>query len=241
VTSAVKLGTLGGFTFCAGDISSAGPHTQKARALMVFLAMNYAVDVARDRLVEIFWPDSDGERARDSLKTALCSIRHSLRAVRVEPEDYLRATRYVVRWMVACVDVLEFEELAQGDNIADAQKAMRLYRGDFLEGDYGNWAVAQRERFACLYESVLARVVKTSRDPSVAHKCITRNPYYEEAYAAIIEAALAERQRSSALCWVQRCRQALAEIGERPSAAFETRFGSIDAFTRCALQLAPAS
>ncbi len=208
---------------------------------MACLAMNHGVDLARERLVEMFWPDADSERARDSLKTALCSIRQSLRAARVDPDEYLRASRSVVRWTVACVDVLEFEALALSDNIADAQQAMRLYRGDFLEGDYGNWAIAHRERLASLYESVLARVIKTSRDPSVAQRFITRNPYHEEAYATMIEAALAEQQRSSALSWVQRCRHALAEIGEQPSVAFEMRFGNIDAFARCALQLAPAS
>jgi DNA-binding SARP family transcriptional activator len=237
----IKLGTLGGFTFHVDGIPSPGPHTQKARALMACLAMNHGVDLARERLVEMFWPDADSERARDSLKTALCSIRQSLRAARVDPDEYLRASRSVARWTVACVDILEFEALALSDNIADAHQAMRLYRGDFLEGDYGNWAIAHRERLASLYESVLARVIKTSRDPSVAQRFITRNPYHEEAYATMIEAALAEQQRSSALSWVQRCRHALAEIGEQPSVAFEMRFGSIDAFARCTLQLVPAS
>jgi predicted ATPase len=104
---------------------------------------------------------------------------------------------------------------------------MLLYRGDFLEGDYDNWVVAERERLATLYETVLSHVMRTSKDAEAARRFVARNPYDEGAYATLIEADLAAGRRSSASRWVERCRKALAEVEERPSASFESRFGNI--------------
>ncbi len=207
---------------------------------MAFLAMNRGVDIARDRLLDIFWPYAEPRCGRNSLKTALCSIRSCLRRAAIQPNKYLQTTNSIVRWTLASVDAREFEDLAASKNANDDHAALMLYRGDFLEGNYDNWSISERERLATMYESVLARVLRASKDPHIARRFIARNPYYEEAYAAVVEAALAARQLPAAAAWVERCRLALAEIGERPSAAFESRFKDIHTFTPCGLELAPA-
>src|SRR5579864_387918 len=223
-----SLTTLGGFAFSVDGIAARSPATRKARALMAFLIMNQKTESARERLQEIFWPDADPDRARDSLSTALHSIRRCLRSAGADADTLLLATKSVVRWTAETpVDAVEFADYAAREDPAANQRALELYRGDFLEGDYDNWAVAQRERLATLYETVLARAVKTSGDAEAARQFIARNPYDEEAYAALIDAELAAGRRSSAAAWVERCRNALRELGEQPSAAFEKRFGNV--------------
>ena len=223
-----RLTTLGGFAFDVDAVSTPGPATRKARALMTFLVMSRDADAARERLLDIFWPDADPERARDSLKTALWSIRRCLRTAGVEADEFIVADKSIVRWTAdTTVDALQFAQLAADDDPAASRQALQLYRGDFLEGDYDNWAVAERERLAALYETVLARVVRTSKDTEAAQRFIARNPYDEQAYATLIEAELAAGRRSSAASWVERCRNALSEVGEKPSPAFEAQFGNI--------------
>ena len=223
-----RLTTLGGFAFNVDGISTRSPATRKARALMAFLIMNRDADTARDRLLEIFWPDAEPDHARDSLNTALWSIRRCLRTAGIQADECVLATKSVVRWTAdTVVDALLFAELAARDEPSASREALQLYRGDFLEGDYDNWAVAERERLAALYETVLARAVRTSKDTDAAQRFIARNPYDEEAYATLVEAELAAGRRSSAASWVERCRKALSEVGEKPSPAFEARFGDI--------------
>ena len=223
-----SLITLGGFAFSVNGVSAGSPATRKARALMAFLAMNRGVDAARERLLEIFWPDADPDRARDSLSTALHSIRRCIRVTGVDADTFLTATKSVLRWTAETeVDALKFTELAVSQDSAASQEALQTYRGDFLEGDYDNWTVAERERLAGLYETVLARVVKASKDTQAAQRFIARNPYDEEAYTTLIEAELAAGRRSAAVAWVERCRKALSEAGDRPSAEFDARFGDI--------------
>lgn len=226
--STSRLTTLGGFAFNVNGISTPGPDTRKARALMAFVIMNRDADAARERLLDIFWPGADPSHARDSFKTALSSIRRCLRTAGIEADNFLAVNKSIVRWIDdTTVDAVQFAELAVHDDPAASQKALQLYRGDFLEGDYDNWVVAERERLAALYETVLARVIRTSKDPEAAKRFIARNPYDEEAYTALIDVDVATGRRSSAASWVERCRKALAEIDEKPSAAFEERFRNI--------------
>src|SRR5579864_8410081 len=226
--STSQLTTLGGFAFTLDGVSTRNPATQKARALMSFLIMNRDSDVARERLVEIFWPDADPEHARGSLNTAVWSIRRCLRSAGGQADEHLLATHAMVRWSAdTIVDAVQFADLAARNDSAANLEALQLYRGDFLEGDYDDWAVAERERLAALYETVLARVVRSTKDPEAAQRFIARNPYDEEAYAVLIESELAAGRRSSAAAWVERARKALTEVGAKPSVAFETLFGNI--------------
>lgn len=226
--STSELKTLGGFAFNINGVSGRSPATRKARALMAFLVMNQGADTARERLLETFWPDADPDHARDSLNTALWSIRRCLRTAGTNPDEFVLATKSMVRWTAdTIIDALQFAQLGTQDDLSASQQALQLYRGDFLEGDYDNWTVAERERLAALYESVLGRIVRTSKDTEAAQRFIARNPYDEEAYAALIEAELAAGRRASAASWVDRCRKALSEVGDKPSPAFEARFEKV--------------
>jgi DNA-binding SARP family transcriptional activator/tetratricopeptide (TPR) repeat protein len=195
---------------------------------LTYLALNRGTDTSRESLLGIFWGDADFDHARISLKTALWSIRRCLTTVGALPDEFLVANKSIVRWTSdTAVDALQFSTLAASDDPDADQEALRLYRGDFLEGDYDDWSVTERERLAALYETVLARVARNAKDTDAARRFVARNPYGEDVYATLIEADLSAGRRSSAASWVERCRAALSEIGEQPSAAFERRFGAI--------------
>lgn len=86
---------------------------------------------------------------------------------------------------------------------------------------------SERERLATLYESALARAVRTSNDTDAARRLIARSTYDEQAYAAVIEEELRAGRLSLAASWVERCRAELSEVGVETSATFEARFGNI--------------
>src|SRR5579859_2337064 len=118
------LRTLGGFAFRVNGVTTQGPATRKARALMVFLAMNRGVDTARDRLLEVFWPDAAPEHGRASLVTALSSIRKCLRAAGADAAEFLWANNSIVRWTgETAVDAVRFAELASFEQDLSANDA----------------------------------------------------------------------------------------------------------------------
>src|ERR1700737_562016 len=75
-----RLKVLGSFGLWVGGAQIPEPATRKARAVLVYLALNAGTTVARERLLDLLWPEAEPERARASLSTALWSIRKLLRA-----------------------------------------------------------------------------------------------------------------------------------------------------------------
>jgi DNA-binding SARP family transcriptional activator/tetratricopeptide (TPR) repeat protein len=98
----------------------------KRVALLVYIAIESRKGpVSRDRLLALFWPESDSARARNTLSQALHHLRQSL-GVEVIAADGANAVRVQADalWCDACVvaDALERGE---------AELATDLYRGDF--------------------------------------------------------------------------------------------------------------
>ena len=226
-----RLTTLGALALEIDGIMLGMPTIQKARAILAFLALHRRGDVSRERLTEIFWPEAEPQRAHDNFKTTLWAIRRSFRKNGLDPDEFIHATRLTVRWRAPLwIDAEEFVNAAADGG--DLQTALGLYNGDFLEGVFEEWAVSERERLAVIYESLLARSLERSPDVAVAQRMIERNPYHEPAYAALVDAELAAERYVAAVSVIARCRAALAEVGARPSSAFEARYGAIEAPAR---------
>ncbi|GAC1304700.1 MAG: hypothetical protein NVSMB19_15700 [Vulcanimicrobiaceae bacterium] len=207
------LHTLGTFTFYRDGVPVADGLTTRTRALLAYLVAHQNVDLARERLIETFWPDADSKRGRDSLNTALSLLRRALRAAGCDPRASLGATHSVVRWKARTwFDVLRLSELARTPAVGALDEALRLYRGDFLEGIYDDWAVALRESAANDFETILARALDDGDDPDIARRLIARNPYDERAYGVLIRSELASGRRSGAAVWMARYRRAMAEV-----------------------------
>jgi TolB-like protein/DNA-binding SARP family transcriptional activator/Flp pilus assembly protein TadD len=95
---------------------------------------------SRDTLLALFWPESDGERARNSLRQALHQLRRSLGddvvVGRGDREVGLDPARF---WC----DAAEFDQALEEGRFEDA---LKLYRGDVLPGFFIDDA-AEAERW----------------------------------------------------------------------------------------------
>src|SRR5262249_31587986 len=126
---------------------------------------------SREHLAGLFWGDSDDERARHSLNTALWRLNGVLNntpsgrgraQLRVTPQEIgFNASADV--WL----DVAAFEtRLGLAENAATPeqqaalyQQAIAFYGGDLLVDCYEEWAVLERERLQCLYLKALTRML----------------------------------------------------------------------------------
>lgn len=220
--------TFGRFELVAEGVVVPQPPTQKARALLAYLLAARTRDVSREQIAERFWHEFEPDRAREGLRTALSSIRRCLRDAGVDPREVLQADRAVVRWISEVqIDTEELTSVAQ--SAMRWREAAKLYRGDFLEGNYEEWVVAEREHYAHLYEGLLSRAVRELGDIEAARLLLTRNPYDESAYAALLEAHRLGGHHSAARTLWRRYRTAMREAGILPSAQVLERFADLDA------------
>ncbi len=72
-----------------------------------------------------------------------------LRNAALNPDEVIRADRTVIRWHASVdFDVDRLLAISEKMDEAAAKEALTLYRGDFLEGDFDDWSVAERERIS---------------------------------------------------------------------------------------------
>ncbi|MFQ5855458.1 MAG: tetratricopeptide repeat protein [Anaerolineae bacterium] len=141
----------------------------KAQALLYFLIATRQPQT-RDKLANLLWPETPARQARGSLRNTLYTLRQVLGDL-----DPLIAGNQTIRFNTEidyCLDVEVFEESVSGlsedevaaspEHLADLERAVSLYRGEFLEGfgvpetyEFEDWIFFKRDRLGRLYLSAL--------------------------------------------------------------------------------------
>lgn len=199
----------------------------KRMALLIYLALSGPVFHRRDRLLAIFWPESDEERARGSLNQQIFQLRSALgRDVivnRGDDEIGLAGDR------VWC-DATAFDEAIRAGQLAEA---MELYTGELLPGfiidetpEFERWLDEERTRRsgeAALACAELSESAQRSGDLRLATQWIRRaisiEPFSEPAHQRLIALLDQSGDRAAALRAYDELREFLkAEFDAEPAA-----------------------
>jgi predicted ATPase/DNA-binding SARP family transcriptional activator len=144
--------------------------TRKTGGLVGYLAYQMPAALARDVLIEQFWPHLDLDGGRNCLSTSLSSLRRQLEPPGVPPGSVILSTRLHVQLNPASVrtDTQEFSGLVNAatesvlpeEIVHAAEQAMALYRGYLLPGCYEDWVEPERERLAASFVHLMRRSVE---------------------------------------------------------------------------------
>src|SRR5215217_4448274 len=114
------------------------PASRRAQALLGWLALNPGTH-ARGQVAGRFWPDVLDASARQSLRSALWSLR---RALGTDGEDVVRALREEIGLDGVVTDLAEWEDHVAAGRLEDA---VALERGDLLAGLDDDWVHEARD------------------------------------------------------------------------------------------------
>lgn len=143
-----RLLTLGAATVVGSDGQSQALQPRRL-ALLAVLARAGERGVSRERLVQLFWPDEEDEKARRALAQALYALRRDL-----GDEGAVVGTQQVrLDGTLLPSDVALFAAHVKSGHL---EEAAALYRGPFLQG-FHLLAVPAFERWADEERTVLAR------------------------------------------------------------------------------------
>ncbi|MFM8321425.1 MAG: AfsR/SARP family transcriptional regulator [Chloroflexota bacterium] len=150
MTNEIRIDTLGGLQVWLNGRQAADFDTDKARALLVYLAIEKDRPQPRERLAGLLWSDQPAERALHSLRQALSSLRRVFAGC--EPpagEPLILAARDALQLNPAArlrVDLAEFEQRLQAAyryyrrgsaagriNARRLSQAVELAHGPFLD------------------------------------------------------------------------------------------------------------
>ncbi len=249
---------LGLFQVTVDSQPATGFKYDKARALLAYLAVEADHPHRRETLAALFWPDQTPKLARQSLRQSLSTLRRAIKDPNASPPfllitgDTVQFNRFGNTWL----DVDAFRShLNSGDHIhphldvetcpsciQSLEKAVALYRGDFLEGlllgdsaEFETWAITYRERLRAKTLTALHHITRHylhrgeySRAQTYALRQVQMEPYREEAHRQLMHILARTGQRSAALAQYQTCRRILdKELGVEPAQETQTLYNRI--------------
>jgi predicted ATPase/DNA-binding SARP family transcriptional activator/Tfp pilus assembly protein PilF len=250
---------LGGLQVTFDDKPITHFATDKARALLAYLAVRAKRPHRRDALAGLLWPDTPSAKARHNVRQTLSYLRQALGTCG-DADTFLLVSRETVQFNPECcyyLDVAEFKHLAiacqehRHRRLETCPACMRrmaemttLYRGEFLAAfalddscAFEEWALLEREwlhRQVITSLSHLAhyheRCGDYQRARDYARQQVKLEPWREEAHRQLIRLLALDGQRSAALAQYETCCRVLAEeLAVEPTAETTTLVQNIRA------------
>lgn len=224
---------LGPFQVYQGDQPVEEWSNRKSKSLFKHLITHHERPVAKEVLMDLFWPDANPDAARNNLNVAIYKMRQVFRVIwpNFSPilfqDDHYLLNPDMTMWIDFEKFIqfyqtgLEFEK--QG-NIAGAiqayQLAEGLYQGDFLEDDlYEDWPILQRENLKDSYLIILDRLsryyFKEERYTTCIHLCqkiLIKDECREDAHRRLMRCYSRRGQPHLALRQYHLCVEALTRV-----------------------------
>ena len=230
--------------YCNDEVVSLG-RNGKALTILKYLLAHRASPVSQDHLMGWLWPESSLKKARWSLNSAVHSLRKllnecpsltSMNYVLLE-EGYYRLCPSVQ----VATDVDEFDASYEKGRLlekahrreeatAEYEKAIELYRGDYLVEDlYEDWTMVERERLANAYVDMLWRLAVHYMESGqlqeairACYRLLEKDRCHEDSYRVLMRCYVNLGLRDRALRHYRLCEEILLqEYGTAPSS--ETR------------------
>jgi len=202
--SHLSIALFGGFEAILDGQSITAFGTDKARALLAYLAIESGRPHRRDQLATLFWPESPAKKAAHNLSQTLLRLRRALHEetapAHAAQQPFLLPSGQDVQFNLLSdfrLDVAVFQELirshrqhqhAHGDDcrvcVGWLQQAADLYRGDLLAGfalrdsvPFEEWLLVQQEALHQQLVATLALLVthyERRGEPEQVQECARR-------------------------------------------------------------------
>lgn len=221
----------------------------KGLSIFKYMIAQRGRPVARDKLMEVVWPDAEPEAMRRNLHQAIYSLRRVLQRDSPDIQYILfENNHYVLNHEITIwADFMEFEQHIQTGRWYDAagqipeaisaySVAESLYQGDFLAEDrYEEWPLSLRRQLRHLYLEIADQLSfyhagrgEYTAALALCQKILEYDNCYEEAHRRLMQCYLAQGQRYLALRQYQVCVHVLAEeLDLAPSTETESLYQKI--------------
>lgn len=161
---------LGDFQVYRGSMPINNWQSRKARLLFQYFLLHRDQRIHKERLMDLFWPNTPQEAARNNLNVTVYGLRQTLgkpeggSSLIVFEHDYYRLNPEIDIWVDYEAFLESFNhahELLRGQQKQDAHirfvEAEQLYQGSLFMGETDTeWSGALRERLQTTYLNILA-------------------------------------------------------------------------------------
>jgi DNA-binding SARP family transcriptional activator len=192
--------------------------TRRARDIFCYIATSKHRRVPKDVLIEAFWPDEDPAVVEKNFHPTISHIRKALNSRQSLKQNFLifRDGAYQLNPELSySIDSEEFERLIAEAEVAKREKdaarfrgsleaAYALYRGEFMSGDYDDWAEERRSFYAEQFIRVLSALAKLSFSEKrwsaalkYAGEVLKDDPFREDMHRLVMKTHAAQSKPAS--------------------------------------------
>ncbi len=213
--------------------------TKRARDILCFIASRRHRRASKDTIIDTFWGESDFEAVEKNFHPTVSHIRKALNSNQPVKQNFLvyRDGDYLLSQDFSySIDTEEFDRLvAEGEAAKRAgdqsrfvesfERAVELYRGDFMQGSYDDWVEEQRtyykEQHLRLLETLATSAQKAEdwpRSMKLAQRILAEDQFREDVHCMIMRAHAAEGNRAAVKEQYESLRKLLRrELGVEPA------------------------
>jgi TolB-like protein/DNA-binding SARP family transcriptional activator len=232
--AAVHIRLLGGFavTITGESGSVARIRSRKGCGLIAYLAMHSESRASRERLADLLWGDRFDDRARQNLRQCLVTVRTELekRGANVFVLDH---DTVGIRPELVTVDARDFITLAGSADLRDQERAINLYRGEFLADftlgvdAFDDWSRGERARLAAAASRLLQLLAERADQLCMSEaamdavgRLVAIDPLREDWQRLALRLYARHRGRQAALAYARHLTKHLtSELGADPEPA----------------------
>ncbi len=213
--------------------------TRRARDIFCYIATSKHRRIAKDVLIDTFWPDDDPAVVEKNFHPTISHIRKALNSRQAFKQNFLvfRDGAYQLNPELSYfVDAEEFDRLVADAEAAKREKnddrlrasleaAHRLYRGEFVTGVYDDWAEERRNYYSEQFARVTSALAKLSLNErrlndaqKYASQTLKIDPYREDMHRLVMKALGAQGKPAAVRKHFDAMRALLKdELGVEPS------------------------
>jgi DNA-binding SARP family transcriptional activator/Tfp pilus assembly protein PilF len=190
--------------------------TKRARDILCFIASRRHRRASKDSIIDTFWGEADFEAVEKNFHPTVSHVRKALNSNQSLKQNFLlyRDGDYQLNPDFSYfIDTEEFDRLVgEGEAARRAgqaelyvesyEKALALYRGDFMQSAYDEWVDEHRsyyrEQYLRILESLAAAAEKSQEWPralDLAQQILRDDPFREDIHCTIMRAHAAMGNR----------------------------------------------
>jgi DNA-binding SARP family transcriptional activator len=253
----LSVSLLGPFRATLDGQPLAGLESDKVRALLAYLMVEWERPHRREELAGLLWPERPESVARQDLSQAFSNLRRATHDRTASP-PFLEISREALRFNKASdhdLDTSTFLALLDGcaehlsrpephcpQCLANLGQAADLFAGPFLQGfslqdcpAFEEWMLLQQERFQQLALRALQRLSAwhsrrggAERAIAITRRWLELDPWQELAHRQLMGLLARDGQRNAALEQYEACRAVLArELDIEPEVETQQLYAAI--------------
>ncbi len=236
----LQICLLGKFQAQFDELNLQGLYAVKVQELFSYLLLNRDRPHHRENLGGLLWGDAQTSQAKKYLRQTLWQLQTAFNPL------HKRANQSILNieseWISInpeadfWLDVKEFEHAISlvreipGQDLDRSKSqtlkdAVRLYKGDLLEGCYQDWCIFERERFLLIYLEMLYKLMRYCETHceyetglAFGEQVLRYDRAHEQTHYQLMRFYSLSGDRTGALRQFERCAAALVqELGVQPS------------------------